>query len=332
MSLKKTFILLGILSLALLVISIIYLSSGSFSISIFKYLSGNCNQQEEQIISSIRIPRLLIAIFSGAALAVAGALAQCLFKNPLASTGILGTDSAATLGAILAIFMGAQNQNIISLTSFAIALMVTFLVYGISFKVQSQKNYLTTLLLCGMAIATLCAAVSSILLAISLEDWDMGKRMVLWGFGNLENLSWSHFQLIAPIVCFCFMVIIPLIKNLNLLNLDDDSAQSLGVNLKITHFSIIVISTILASIIVSITGMIGFIGLICPHLVRIFTGNQYLKLLPFSALIGALFLVTSDLIIIKIKSNLQLDIKIGILTTLIGVPIFLYLLLRKNIQ
>ena len=309
---------------------IFHCSSGIFSINLFDYLLNLTTNQENAILETIRIPRALCAILAGSALAVAGGLLQGTFRNPLASSGIIGTDSGAMLGAIMALFFGISSQSIIGLAAFATATLVTFIVYFLSFSVFSKRSDLVTMILAGVAISSLCTGIASVFLTISLSDWDIGKRMILWGFGSLEHTTWVHVKILAPTISIGFILTIPFLKNLNLLSLGNETAQSLGVNLEKTRFFVILLSALLAGVVVSITGMIGFVGLVCPHIVRLLFGNNYLKLIPLSALMGAAFLVACDTVVILLKSNYKMDLKIGILTSLIGAPFFLSIIMKRK--
>jgi iron complex transport system permease protein len=154
--------------------------------------------------------------------------------------------------------------------------------------------------------------------------------MILWSFGSLEHSTWGHIKILAPSIILGFIFTVPFMKDLNLLNLGNDTAQSLGVNLEKTRFMIIIISSLLAGVVVSITGMIGFVGLVCPHMVRLIFGNNYLKLIPLSALMGAAFMLAGDTLVLCLKSNYKIDLKIGILTSLIGVPFFISILMKRK--
>lgn len=309
---------------------ITHLATGFFSINLWSYLSNETNLQETAILENIRLPRAILAILAGSALAISGALLQGIFRNPLASSGIIGTDSGAMLGAITAIFLGLTDQTIIGSFAFATATLITIIVYFLSFQYQNKRSDLVVVILTGIAMSALCAAIASILLTISLEDWDMGKRMVLWSFGSLEHTNWGHIKIILPTFVIGCLFCLPHLKNLNLLSLGDETAQSLGVKVEKTHFYIIFISSLLAGIVVSITGMIGFIGLVCPHIARLMFGNNHFNLIPLSALMGAIFLLAGDTIVLFLKSTYQIDLKIGILTSLIGVPFFLSMILKRK--
>jgi iron complex transport system permease protein len=327
--LKLTTIIL-VLILINIGLFICHISSGIFSINIIDYLCSHTSHQENAILESIRFPRAICAILVGSALAVSGALLQGTFRNPLASSGIIGTDSGAMLGAIIAIFFGITAPSTIGIFAFVIATIVTFIVYFLSFNLHSKRSDLVYMILAGVGISALCTGISSIFLSISLEDWDMGKRMVMWGFGSLEHTTWSHIKILAPTIILGLLLTIPFLKDLNLLSLGNEIAQSLGVKLERTRFLVIILSSLLAGIVVSITGMIGFVGLVCPHIVRLLFGNNYLKLIPISALMGAAFLLASDSVVLFLKSNYKVDLKIGILTSLIGAPFFLSLLMKRK--
>ncbi|PCJ62240.1 MAG: iron ABC transporter permease [Planctomycetota bacterium] len=310
----------------------LHINCGEFDIDITKFFLGELSENELVILYDLRITRALKAIFIGGSLAIAGALLQGVFKNPLASPGIVGTSSGAMLGAILIMFIGCTQTYFISLGAFIGSAIATLLVYALSYSYSSRKSDLTTMILIGVAISALCASASSLILSFSLEDWEVGKRMVLWGFGDLGNTQDYEIYILLRVFVIGLIFAIFQIKNLNLMSLGQDTAQSLGVSVELSKFFIIIISSMLAGTAVAFGGMIGFIGLICPHMVRLLFGNNYKHIIPFSCLAGATLLLLVDFLVKYIKLQQEYDLKIGIITSFIGVPFFITLIIKRKLK
>lgn len=280
------------------------------------------------VIWQIRLPRVLTGAMVGAALAVSGAVLQGLFRNPLASPSVLGVASGASLGAVLAIFLGLAVTQVwaLPLFAFAGALTTLFVVYGIA--VRGGHTPVATLLLAGIAAGAFNVAMSSFLLALALENWEVGKSIVYWTMGGLEGRTWDHVLLIAPFLALGLALVMAYPRDLDALLLGETQAASVGVNVPRTRLVLLLVTALLTAAAVAVAGGIGFIGLVVPHIVRLLAGPHHRRLLPLSALLGALLLVGADLALrLLFATN---EIPLGVVTAAMGAPFFLFLLLRQR--
>jgi len=327
-NIKTSSLVIKLTSLCLLVIvsAIVSLISGSADIGFTEifdaFLSPEKNETYSQIIFNIRLPRILLAIGVGGGLSIAGAVFQSLLMNPLADPYILGVSSGGSFGAVLALFLGLSFVGV-QLLSFIGATSVIFLVFAIGHKYgKLQQNIL---LLTGVMIGAFFAA--AILLIITLMN-DTLRTAIFWLVGNLAMAD----TFAAYYVLFTSLIIsLGLVLNshkLNLLAMGDEDASNLGLNVKVTKTFIYIFASLLVGIIVSVTGVIGFVGLLIPHITRlIFTADNRI-VLPASFLIGSSFLILTDTLARTIISPTELPV--GALTAIIGAPIFIYLLKTKS--
>jgi iron complex transport system permease protein len=246
------------------------------------------------VIWQVRLPRVLIAAMVGAALAVSGAVLQGLFRNPLASPSVLGVASGASLGAVLAIFFGLAATKVWALPLFAFcgALLTLFAVYGIA--TRGGHTPVATLLLAGIAAGAFNVAMSSFVLALALENWDVGKSIVYWTMGGLEGRTWDHVLLLAPFLVGGLALTMVYPRDLDALLLGEAQAASVGVDVARTRLVLLLVTALLTAAAVAVAGGIGFVGLVVPHMVRLLAGPHHRRLLPLSALMGALVLVASS--------------------------------------
>lgn len=327
----------------LLILSIVvFVNIGTANVSIrdtFKIILSNIpivknhinissiNKSYINIIWKIRLPRVLLAVLVGSSLSVAGAAFQGMFKNPMADPFVIGISSGAALGATIGIVMGA-NISILGLPSISIfafigALLSVFLVYNIA-RVN-QTIPVTTLLLSGVAVGQLFTALMSLIMV--LFDNDM-KKIIYWTMGGLSAKGWD------PVIRLAIPLILAMIgvglfsRELNILLLGEESAKSMGINVERTKRYIILLGSFMTALVVSVSGIIGFVGLIIPHTVRIIFGPDHKMLIPSSALIGAIFMVFADTIARTIIS--PIEIPVGIITALFGAPFFIYLLKSRK--
>lgn len=284
---------------------------------------SNIADSYQVIIWSIRLPRVLLGVLVGASLSIAGAAFQGMFKNPMADPYVIGISSGAALGATLGIVLKINislfNISTISILAFLGALGAVTLVYNIA-RVKN-KVPVTTLLLAGIAIGQFLTAIMSFLMVI--YDKDMSK-IIYWTMGSLSGKGWD------PVIRFSIPLIISMViisffaRDLNIMLTGDESAQSLGVDVEKTKKYILILGTFITSMVVSISGIIGFVGLIIPHIVRLLVGPDHRILLPASALLGGVFMIFADTIARTIIS--PVEIPVGIITAIFGGPFFIYLL------
>jgi len=276
----------------------------------------------ESVLFDVRLPRLLAGLLVGAGLSISGAAFQGLFRNPLVSPHILGVSAGAGLGAALAIlFFG--KICMVQLFSFLFGLLAVLMTYSLS------RVYRTTpvlmLVLSGMIVGALFSAATSLLKYIA-DPVNQMPSIVFWMLGSLNNASNKDIVIAGPVMLTGIIVLLLIRWRINLLAMGEEEARSLGIDTGRIRAVIIVCATVIAASAVSISGIIGWIGLVIPHMGRILVGPDNKKLLPVATLIGAIYLVVVDTIA---RTAIESEIPIGILTAIVGAPIFAYLL-RKN--
>ncbi|HAK47194.1 MAG TPA: iron ABC transporter [Spirochaeta sp.] len=286
----------------------------------------NLSATVKTIILQIRLPRILLAAITGAGLATAGAVFQAVFQNPLAEPYLLGISSGASLGATIAIIIGAGMfiGNIGTVTVFAfIGAMVTILLV-ILISGRSRGNF-TNLLLGGIAIGYIFQAIISFLMIL---NQDKMERIVFWMMGSFSYADWDKVRISAGVVIICIIIININALKLNILSLGTSEAHSLGINPEAAGMFFLLISCLLTAAVVSTSGIIGFVGLIVPHLLRLFTGSDHRKLLPAAAAGGACLMMLADIAARSVMA--PREIPVGVITAFIGGPFFLIMLRRKR--
>jgi len=281
---------------------------------------------EETIILLIRLPRVILAALVGAALAVCGAVLQSLFRNPMADPFLLGISNGAAFGASLVLVTGlAVGAGILGvpLAAFTFGLLTIILVYELA-RVGNRVP-VTSLLLCGIAVAAFMSAGTSFLLFLSGENL---HQVVFWLLGGISGRGWEYVFLLLPFVIGGSILFLSLARPLNALMFGEESAQYLGIDVERLKKVVLVAVSLVTGAAVSVSGIIGFVGLIVPHMVRLWAGPNHRALLPLSLLTGAILLVLADLASRVILSPNELPI--GIITALCGAPFFAYLLRRRS--
>ena len=277
----------------------------------------------ETVVFNIRVPRILLACLVGCCLSAAGASYQGVFQNPMAAPDILGATSGAAFGAALAILLGAGSR-LITLSAFVFSLLTVVLVYLIS-KVARGKRVLT-LVLAGIMVASLFNAGVSYIKLVA-DPSDQLPAITYWLMGSLSGATKKDVAFVCAPMAIGLLPLFALRWRMNVLTLGDDEAHSIGVNAGRIRLIVMLCSTLVTAASVSVTGMIGWVGLVIPHLTRKLVGNDYRYLMPGSMLFGALFLLAVD----DVSRNLlAVEIPIGILTAFIGAPFFLWLITRKG--
>jgi iron complex transport system permease protein len=276
----------------------------------------------ESVLFDVRIPRLLAGILVGAGLSVSGASFQGLFRNPLVSPHILGVSAGAGLGGALAIlFFG--NFAAIQILSFVFGLLAVMMTYGLSTVYRTTPVLM--LVLSGIIVGGLFSAATSLLKYIADPVNNM-PSIVFWLLGSLNNASNKDMLVVGPIIVVGVAILLLIRWRINLLAMGEEDARALGVDTGRIRATIIICATMISAASVSIGGIIGWIGLVIPHIGRLLVGPDNKVLLPVATLVGAIYLVTVDTIA---RTAMETEIPIGILTALVGAPIFAYLL-RKN--
>lgn len=280
-----------------------------------------------KIVANLRLPRIMLALFTGGALAVVGCSFQGIFKNPMADPFVLGISSGAALGATVG-FIFNFNKTILGFTGVSIfafigAIITVLVVLKIS--AIGKKLPTTTLLLAGISINYLLASLMSLMMLLNREKLE---RVYLWTLGSFSTSNWKEVGVIAPCVTICSIILMAYKEELNLMLLGDEAASSLGIDVNKTKRIILGISSIMVAVVVSATGIIGFVGLIIPHIIRIINGPDHKRLIPLAMLVGAIFMIICDTIARTIISPAELSV--GIITSLFGVPFFLFLLYQNK--
>jgi len=334
---KKTLSVYAILAFLLLLIVIACASLGAVNVPFDKVLriiagklpwldvGGEIEKTYELIVWDVRLPRVLLAATIGGGLSIVGAVMQAMFRNPLAEPGILGWSSGGAFFAVLAIYTGVYQRwfFLLPLVAFAGTLLTAYAVYGISRYRGFVEN--TTLLLCGVALGTLFVSLTTFVLSIS-NAWSM-KEMLFWIMGGVDSRTWTHFAMAAAPVLLASVALLFYAKNLNARLLGYETAKTIGVDIEKTTKHLIILSSLIVGASVAVSGIVGFVGLIIPHSVRLIIGVDHRRLLPASFIAGAIFLPVADLIARTVMSPEEL--RLGIITSLVGVPFFVFLL-RKN--
>lgn len=276
----------------------------------------------------IRLPRLVLAIGVGMGLSVCGVVMQAVVKNPLADPYVLGVSSGAYLGATLAMLLGlgtVLGGSAMGALGCAGALLVSLSVMGLA-NLGGRANAVK-LLLSGTALSAVCSGFSNLFIFV-LNDDHAANAVVQWSMGSLAGADWNSNAVILSVVLAGTLFLWTQYRNLNLMLLGDDSAITLGTDLSFWRLVYLTVSALLVGFVVYKSGLIGFVGLIIPHVVRMLFGTDHKKLIPLSALLGAIFLVWADVLCrVVLPGN---ELPIGVLTSLIGAPVFVSLMARKK--
>lgn len=328
-ALHWSLIIIGLV-VALFVSIVISLSIGAVNISfseIISILFGGGSRAHQQIILDLRLPRIALAALVGASLAVAGATMQGLFRNPMASPSVIGISSGAAFGATLAIVLGVSwisGSLAIPAMAFIFSFIALFIVYTIS---RTRNGYVPveTLLLAGIAVGALFSAL------VSTMQYFAGEKLasvVFWLMGGLNQATWDQVMITFPAVILGCGVILALSRDLNAMMVGEEQAGNLGINVNKTRIVLLLAASLVTAMAVSFAGVIGFVGLIIPHVVRILVGPDHRILLPCSIIGGALFMIWTDTVARTIISPAELPV--GIITSILGAPFFIYLLMSRK--
>ncbi len=290
-------------------------------------INPNWSSALQTIVMEIRLPRVILAGVVGAALAVAGATYQGLFRNPLADPYLIGVAQGAALGAVIGFLLPVDWQGlgfgIVPVFAFVGALLSVTVVYGLA-RV-GRIVAVTTLILAGVALGALLAAIVSYLITTS---GDRIHSIVFWLMGSFSLSQWSELKIALPAVLIGVIIIMIYARSLNLIQLGEEQAQQLGIDVEKLKVILLAAATLITAAAVSFVGIIGFVGIIIPHTVRLIWGPDYRFLLPLSVLVGGIFLILADVAARTVMA--PSEIPIGVFTALCGAPFFLYLLRRRT--
>lgn len=284
-----------------------------------------CDDSIRFIIFEVRLPRIILAVLTGSLLSMAGAVYQAIFQNPMADPYVIGISSGAAFGATIAIIflppMMLLGNSIVSLAAFLSAILTSILVYFISKTKRGVDTF--SLLLTGVVISTVLSSFISLMM---LAHQDEAMKIMTWTMGSFNAKSWNHvLTILIPTVIGIFFTIYHG-KDLNVLVMGEEEAMTMGLDTKRLKRNMLLICALLTSIAVSVSGIIGFVGLIVPHFIRLIFGSEHKFLLKASFVFGAIFMLLSDTIVRSLIGGFE--IPVGIITSLIGGPLFLILLVR----
>lgn len=326
---------LGLVGLVL-VASALSLTTGAAGLGLGDLAAGlsgeGLSPRDQVVLFDIRLPRLALGLAVGAALAVSGVLLQGLFRNPLADPGIVGVSAGAGLGAVLAIVLGGLlpaglaglfGSWLVPLAAGLGGWATTLLLYRVA--TNGKRTEVATMLLAGIALSALAGAATGVL--TYLADDRQLRDLTFWGMGSLAGATWAKLAAAAPLMCLAVLLAPRLARGLNALALGEAQAAHLGVDVQRLKRHAIFATAAAAGAAVAVSGGIGFVGLVVPHILRQIQGPDHRQLLPNAALLGAGLLVLADLFSRTIVAPAELPI--GIITALIGAPVFLWMLVRN---
>jgi iron complex transport system permease protein len=323
--LRLTIIVLLPLGIAAFVSAFLFGSSGVSLSELLALMGGTAKESTHIIFFSLRLPRAILAFVSGGALAIAGACLQGMFKNPMADSYVIGVSAGAALGATVALAFSSSlvflGFGAVSLFAFIGALLAVTAVY----RLASTRGKVTTfsLLLAGIAISTLCSAL---VYCFMILFRDKMEHIVMWTMGSFTSASWDKVVIAVPAMMVASVLCMFFARDLNIMLQGDEAARHLGVDAGRMRRGLIVLTTVAAASAVSVSGIIGFVGLIVPHMLRLVLGPDHRTLLPLSFFGGGVFLLIADTLARLVLSNQE--IPVGVITAIIGVPFFLFLLRR----
>lgn len=330
---KNKTLLIAMILLGLIIATILVsLNIGSFKVGaldVIKTLIGQGTKSHEIVILNIRLPRIIIAVLVGTALATSGAILQCVTKNDLADSGILGINSGAALFVVMYIYFmngnvydGISNLTIFTMPIVALlgAIFGAFLIYILSWKKGIESS---RLLLIGIGINIAFTSLLTIFqLKFTTQEFN---RVIAWTSGSIWGTSWKYVIAVVPFILIFTAIVIYKSRYLDVLNLGDEISTGLGITVEKERRKLLIYSVILAGVATSVAGSISFLGLVAPHIARRLVGPKHKNLIPISALIGTVIILIAD----TISRNLlaPMEIPVGIVISVIGVPYFIYLML-----
>ena len=296
------------------------------ALGLFRSPGADGADPEALIIWAVRAPRIIVAGLVGAALAVAGVQMQGLFQNPMASPDVIATSTGGALGAVLAIVWGLAQRSVVWLPAFAFVGALASLVVVYALTTRRGRTPIAMLLLAGVAINALLGAVMSFMITLHWVRYEVAQEVLFWLQGGLGNRTWVHVWIAAPPVFLGLALSLVLARDLDLFLSGEETASSLGVDTERVKRSVLVIAALLTGTSVAVSGIVGFVGLIVPHAVRLVVGPSHRRVVPASALAGAAFLVLADVTARTIHR--PEEVALGVITACCGAPFFLWLLSR----
>lgn len=322
---KKRIVVIVLFSIFIVAASAVSLMIGQVSFTFGEMWQGIFSKEEtlaRKIIWDLRLPRVLIGLIVGMCLACSGTILQGIMRNPLADPGIIGVSSGAGLAATVIMIVLPAYIGLLPLAAFLGALITALCIYLLSWKGSTSP---VRIILVGVAInALIGAAMNALMILYS----DRVQAALPWLAGGIQGVGWNQLEMIIYYAVFALLLALYGIRHIRILRLGDEMATLLGHNVERSRFFLIVLSTLLAGIAVSVAGLIGFVGLIVPHMLRLIIGGDYRYLLPASALGGGLLVIVADTVARSAFEPIELPV--GILLAFLGGPFFLYLIYRRR--
>ncbi|NLY60937.1 MAG: iron chelate uptake ABC transporter family permease subunit [Clostridiales bacterium] len=289
--------------------------------------SESIRQSHYYIVSNVRLPRILLSALIGVGLSIVGSTFQSMFRNPMADPYVLGISSGASAGATIAIVFGlggiVGGLSIITLFAFLGAILTVVIVYNIA-RVGTRVTSLG-LILAGIAVGLFLSSMVSLLMFFNRDDIE---KIVMWTMGSVSAATWNRVGILAPVVILGSVIIMAYARDLNAMSIGDETAKSLGIEVEKVKKILLTVSSLIVASCVSTSGVIGFVGLIVPHTIRLIVGSDQRAVLPFSAVTGAIFMVVCD----TLARNLipPSEIPVGTITSLFGAPFFIFMLYKNK--
>lgn len=332
MNMRRRYIVaVAFLTILVIALWLFSVSSGRFAIpldQIVAVMTGNTDGVSvnvRSIVLNSRIPRAVGAVLAGLALSSSGAAYQSVFRNPMATPDILGVASGAACGAAIGILIDLPDA-LVQVSAFIMGLVALALAYSISRIVSKGNDMVVFLVLVGLVVGALFE--SAIMVAKFFADVDNTlPAITFWLMGGLSGVTPEKVALVTPVIVIGSIALNAMRWKLNLISFDDDEAASMGVNVRRTRFTVVLIATFVSAAAVSMCGLVGWVGIIVPHCARLFIGSNNRYMVPIATLSGAAFMLVVDDVA---RMMLSVEVPLGVLTALVGAPIFLWLLLRSN--
>lgn len=324
-SIRRVGVIWGILIIALCILSLVAIAVGSAGYSVLEILRALFSEEKSTIkviVLNLRLPRLLLAILIGSSLSASGALLQSVMRNPLADPGTIGVSAGAGTAATTILLLFPQLTNSVPLFAFGGAALACFMIYSMAWKRGVDP---TRIILSGVAINSVLGAYNSLL---QLMHSDSLEGVLAFMNGSLSGRSWAQVKLLVIYAGIGLVLSFLCIKSANTLQLGDEMAKSLGVKVNLARVCLSAVSAFLAAATVSVAGMIGFVGLVVPHISRLLVGSDYKAMLPTGVLLGAVVLLLADTLGRTVVPGME--IPVGIVMAVVGGPFFLYMLRKAG--
>lgn len=329
---KRSWLLLGILIVLFIASLLMAAVTGAVKISIreiIEILTRGADTVNASILMDIRLPRVLLAAVVGAGLAAVGGVMQAIFKNPLVDSYTLGMSSGAALGAVISIITGL-NISILGLETTGVfafigAICTLFFVYSLAYT--RNRMSVNSLLLAGVAVSYFLASVISFLMML---NHDKIEHIVFWTMGSLSMATWNEFYIASILILPALAVLFYYTRELNILVMGEDAAHHLGINTATLKGILLITCALIVGIVVSTGGTIAFLGLVAPHIIRMVIGSDNKRVIPYSALLGAILLLLSDTVGRVLIQ--PVEIPVGVMTSIMGGPFFIFLLRRQKLS